>query len=164
MDPSQLTKSFTLLFFGLLLFSTLPLVATASSELSLWGDWVIEGDVTKENETLIVHGDVKDVYITVSYDPSDYELGGYAIKMYHWDEDAREWIEIQESGADARNNIVWAELEHFTIFAPMAEKIAKTRAEGLPTDYFLVGALFASVFIIGASTLLTMRRRRKNEW
>jgi len=82
-----------------------------------------------------VEGEITDAYITITYDVADIpaDVDESALRMYYYDPGeygSGGWVEIENSGVYTENNTVWAVVEHFTIFAPMAEKAAGAGEEG----------------------------------
>ena len=44
------------------------------------------------------------------------------IKLFYFDDEANEWVEVKDSSYNSKTGILWAKLDHLTIFAPMASK------------------------------------------
>lgn len=116
-------------------------------------------------------GEVEDLYITVKY--SDEELGEVneaQLRMYCYLDPGDfelldpgnftgRWVRVKQSGVDPYNNIVWAKVSHLTIFAPLAEEIAKPGREG--SAWLLYGAGGATALAISIIIIFIFFRRRK---
>lgn len=72
-----------------------------------------------------VTGSATNAQIIIKYNDSDIpeNYSEASIKMYYWN--GTDWNKIDDSGVDTVNNIVWANVSHFTIFAPVAAKISQ---------------------------------------
>jgi len=78
--------------------------------------------------------------ITIKYNESDVAgIDESKLRMYYWDETENKWKICDKTGVDTVNNVVWANVTHLTIFAPMAEKVSVNLAPAAvvlssPTD------------------------------
>lgn len=104
-------------------------------------------------------GIVEEIYITVHYDPGDYvpSAQGAVLKMYYWDSGTQQWIPVSESGVDVHNQLVWARVSHLTIFAPMAEEIAKPVSKG--NVWLLYGIASITSFAILFVAYIILKRK-----
>ena len=72
-----------------------------------------------------ISGAATNVFITIKYKDSDVsDIDESKLRMYYWNGTRNEWVLIEDSGVWENNNTVWANVDHLTIFAPMAEKTA----------------------------------------
>jgi WD40 repeat protein len=98
----------------------------------------------------LVNGSLTDAEIRIGYDETD--LAGEDesdLKLFYWDDASGEWIIIPNSGVYPDNNTVWGKVDHFTIFAPMAETPTDTGAgEEGDGDGFSLPSIFGLSIII----------------
>lgn len=108
-----------------------------------------------------ISGAATNVFITIKYDDSDVSgIDASKLRMYYWNGTRNEWVLIEESGVWENNNTVWANVEHLTIFAPMAEKV--TEAPAPPTNLFLyTGIAIIAAVIVLACAAIGIKRRKK---
>jgi len=72
-----------------------------------------------------ISGAATNVFITIRYTDSDVSgIDESKLRMYYWNGTTNEWVLIEDSGVWENNKTVWANVDHLTIFAPMAEKTA----------------------------------------
>ncbi|MEW6070169.1 MAG: hypothetical protein AB1485_06080, partial [Candidatus Thermoplasmatota archaeon] len=126
-------------------------------------------------------GEVQDLYITIRYSDDDVKGVNEAnLRMYcyfgHGDFAPGDfapgdfeflapgnftltggWVRIRSSGVDTYNNIVWAQISHCTIFAPLGEEIAKHKGENPWLLYGGAGA--TSIAILWAIFFITFRKK-----
>jgi len=109
-------------------------------------------------------GEVGYTNITIKYNDSDIvgiDLG--TLIMYYWNEISGKWescAKIGTTGVDTINNIVWANVTHLTIFAPMAEKIAEQKAAPVTLLSYII--IFA-VAIVLISAGIGVKRMKKQK-
>ena len=105
-------------------------------------------------------GTVHDAFITIKYNDSDVsDIDESKLRMYYWNDTISEWVIIEDSGVWTNNNTVWARINHFTIFAPMAEK---TAAGPAPISWLIyVGVISAVIIILVISLAATVKRKKK---
>ncbi|UCH89500.1 MAG: hypothetical protein JSV49_02300 [Thermoplasmata archaeon] len=126
--------------------------------------------------------DVKWVNITIQYDPdklpSDFSEENF--KIYYFDEDTEKWVECEITGVDTENHLIYANVTHLTIFAPMAESGGGGPGGGGDDDddddepggtgtgtsdvglsLTLILALVAVVFVIAIAAGMIIVRKRK---
>ena len=113
-----------------------------------------------------VTGAAKNIMITIHYTPEQLKDAGIKasdLSMYYWNETTNEWIKIEDSGVWENNNTVWANVEHLTIFAPMAEKTAagKKIAPISSLSYIIIFAI-AIVLISAGIGVKKMKKKGKN--
>ncbi|MEW6070782.1 MAG: Ig-like domain-containing protein, partial [Candidatus Thermoplasmatota archaeon] len=103
------------------------------------------------------------LYIEVPYNeallPEGVKEGD--LRLYYWNETSGKWESCSKIGitdVNTENNIVWANVTHLTIFAPMAEKIAVAPA---PLTLLIYAGIAAVVIIIAVSLIVIKRRRKK---
>ena len=77
---------------------------------------------------ITVEGEITDARITVTYDDADIpaNVDENTLRMYYYDPGEYSpgeygWVIIENSGVYTENNTVWANVEHFTVFAVMGE-------------------------------------------
>jgi len=107
-----------------------------------------------------VTGVAKNIMITIQYTPEQLKNAGIKasdLRMYYWNETIHQWIKIGNSGVWENNNTVWANVEHLTIFAPMAEKVA----EAPPVNWLLYIGILAAVIIVVIAVAVIARLRKK---
>jgi len=65
--------------------------------------------------------------IKINYEPSQLgDIEEASLQMYEWDiysAQGERWILLEESGVNINDNYVWANVTHFSIFAPLGEEI-----------------------------------------
>jgi hypothetical protein len=109
-------------------------------------------------------GTIHEANITIKYNDSDVvDIDESKLRMYYYDETEGTWKscnEIGTTGVDTENNIVWANVTHFTIFAPMAEKTAAGPAPGIGWLIY-VGVIGAVMIIIIVSLTATVKRKKR---
>ncbi|MBU4190428.1 MAG: hypothetical protein KJ886_05490 [Candidatus Thermoplasmatota archaeon] len=103
------------------------------------------------------------VYIEVPYSEDDLPSGvdESKLRLFYWTDTG--WEKCENTGVDTVNNIVWANITHLTIFAPMAEK---TAAPTTPVNWALYGgvvAVIAIVIIAAAAVVVTKKKKGKGE-
>lgn len=99
-------------------------------------------------------------YIEIPYDPNTLPAGvkEAELRMYYWA--GAEWKKCNNTGVDMVNNIVWANVTHLTIFAPMAEKVSEAPVP--PTNLFLyIGIAVIVAIIVLACATIGIRRGKK---
>lgn len=112
------------------------------------------------------------LYIEIEYDPALLPEGfdEEDLELYYYDEDQEIWILAEGSGVDTERNVIFGNVTHLTIFAPMADN-SGAAAEGTPeedaTDSgfgitpFVILSLIAVVFIVAlAAGVIIIRKRR----
>ncbi|MDI6708496.1 MAG: hypothetical protein QME47_05375 [Candidatus Thermoplasmatota archaeon] len=104
-----------------------------------------------------ITGELEYINITIKYSDEDIiGLNEDTLKMYYWHEN--KWKLCNNTGVDTVNNIVWANVTHLTIFAPMAEKIAEVPPT--PLNWLLYfGAIV--IIIVALGLAIATRRKRK---
>jgi hypothetical protein len=161
----------------------MPTVTTtvAGKEVSVTGAWTGTINVTSvalpqaPPETLkyiglyvnvTIIGTLTYANITIKYNESD--IAGVeesTLRMYYWNMSEGKWKscdEIGRTGVDLENKVVWANVTHLTIFAPMAEKITEMPRLPAPVNLLLYGSISAIiVIIIAVSSVVVVKRRKK---
>ncbi|MEW6070334.1 MAG: Ig-like domain-containing protein, partial [Candidatus Thermoplasmatota archaeon] len=102
------------------------------------------------------------LYIEIPYDENLLPNGikEEDLKLYYWNETSGKWEccdKIGTTGVDTVRNIVWANVTHLTIFAPMAEKIV----EAPPVSWLLYIGIIAIVIIIVIAVVIARVRKKK---
>ncbi len=125
-------------------------------------------------------GDVEDLYITIRYsdnelkgvnetnlrmycyfEPGDFEPGYFEPGDFELLEPGNftgGWVKIKNSGVDIYSNVVWAKVSHLTIFAPMAEEIAKPVSKG--NVWLLYGIASITSFAIIFVAYIIIKRKK----
>lgn len=102
------------------------------------------------------------ILIEIPYDESDLPEGmeEESLKLYFWDEQSGIWKEVENSQVNTEANIVWANVTHLTIFAPLS---IKDEAQEEDKDEYspLVGVIILIVLFL--LFLLIISRKRKSE-
>ncbi len=62
---------------------------------------------------------IKWINITVTYVTVPDGIDESKLRMFYYDEIKLEWVKIANSGVDTANKLIWANLTHLTIFAPL---------------------------------------------
>ncbi|MDI6916953.1 MAG: PKD domain-containing protein, partial [Thermoplasmatales archaeon] len=110
-------------------------------------------------------GEVGYANITIRYNDNDIVgIEPATLIMYYWNETSSKWescAKIGTTGVDTINKIVWANVTHFTIFAPMAEKTAAGK-EAAPISLLSYIIIFA-VAIILISAGLGVKKMKKEK-
>jgi hypothetical protein len=110
------------------------------------------------------------VYIEVTYDETMIPEGFSEadLRLYYWDDELSEWVRCEHTDVDTYRNVVWANVTHFTIFAPMVEREAaaegKAKAGPVPFDQTrIIIIIVAAVFIavIALAVVVIVKKRRK---
>ena len=100
------------------------------------------------------------VYIVVPYNESDLPAGvdELYLRLYYWNVTENKWMICDNTGVDTTNNVVYANVTHFTIFAPMAE----VSAEVVPATNWLlyVSPLFAFIIIVAVGVAVVLRKKK----
>ncbi|MCG2826102.1 MAG: hypothetical protein L6265_05870, partial [Thermoplasmatales archaeon] len=104
------------------------------------------------------------VYITIPYTESDLPSGvdESSLKIYYWT--GTEWAVCDNTGVDTANKVVYANVTHLTIFAPMAEKAAAGE-EGVEGGvgiggYWWVAVLVAVIIVVVMGVGYSRRKKR----
>jgi transcription elongation factor Elf1 len=113
--------------------------------------------------------EAENVFITIEYKNSDLPQGFSEkdIKMFYYDEDNDTWRKVKKSGVWANNNTAWAQLDHLTIFSPMAEQGG--RGSGGDTDdnwwfmIILILVIVIVIIIVVVAAVLRSKRRVRRE-
>jgi hypothetical protein len=159
-------------------FTIMPTVTTtvAGKEVSVTGAWTGTINVTSvappqappENLKYIglyvnvtIIGTLTYANITIKYNESDIAgIEESKLRMYYWNVTENKWKLCENTGVDTANNIVWANVTHLTIFAPMVEKVAE--APPLPTNLFLyIGLAVIATVIVLAAAGIGIKRKKK---
>lgn len=64
------------------------------------------------------------------------------VKLFYFDTELNEWVEIKDSSYDSKTGILWANVDHLTIFAPMAKASEKD------DDTLIIAAIIAIVIVV----------------
>ena len=123
---------------------------------------------------LKTNGEVEDLYITVRYsdeemngvneadlrmycylDPGEYDPGEYDPGEYGG------WVMIKNSGVDVHSNVVWAKVDHATIFAPMARETSKQTGPGTTAAWLWYSSIVAVLAIILLIFISVMMKKKK---
>ena len=94
------------------------------------------------------------ILIEIPYDESNLPSGVEedSIKLYFWDEYSGRWKVVEDSHVDTDRNIVWANVTHLTVFAPL---VSEAEMEGGDVeDKISERAIFA--IIIGLLVILNI--------
>jgi len=138
--------------------STVSITTVTPPADPLTEKWFVGSAVNIESVGRISNG-----YITIIYSDADISEGvnESSIRMYYWNETTNEWVLIGDSGVWTNNNTVWANIEHLTIFAPMAEK----RAAGGPAEainwLLYSGVISVVAIIIIVFSGITLKRKKE---
>ncbi|MBU3902606.1 MAG: hypothetical protein KKE04_04500, partial [Candidatus Thermoplasmatota archaeon] len=100
-------------------------IGTLNVEETVKPDELPEG-LTDIGIVINVIGSAANAQITIRYNEDDVpeNYSEASIKMYYWN--GTDWNKIDDSGVDTVNNIVWANVSHFTIFAPAVAKVSQS--------------------------------------
>lgn len=96
-------------------------------------------------------------YIEIPYNET--ALNGIdeaGLRIYWWT--SAEWKICNNTNVDTERNIVWANVTHLTIFAPMAEKAAE--APQAPVNWLLYIGIAAIVIILAVSLAFWKKKRK----
>ena len=104
------------------------------------------------------------IYIEIPYDESDlpYGMEEESIKMYFWDDISNRWKEVENCHVDVDANIVWANVTHLTIFAPMATEKEDAGEEKETDSTTLILLICAASIILNIIFLTLFVSRRKS--
>jgi parallel beta-helix repeat protein len=93
--------------------------------------------------------------------PDDVDLS--LLHMFYWDDGVNDWILIEDSWVDG--DFVYANVTHFTIFAPMAESTEKESApeEEDNTMMYVLGAIILIIIIVIIIAIVIRRKRQPSE-
>ncbi len=102
------------------------------------------------------------VNVTVPYTKSDIPSGvdELSLKMYYWT--GTEWAVCENTSVDTENKVVYANVTHLTIFAPMAESAAVTPTPAVNWALYAgVAAVIAIIIIAAAAVAVTKKKKGK---
>ncbi|UCH90160.1 MAG: right-handed parallel beta-helix repeat-containing protein [Thermoplasmata archaeon] len=114
------------------------------------------------------------LYLEFEYDPAllpeDFDEND--LELFYFDEKTQQWVKCTETGVDKDRHVVYANVTHLTIFAPMAESSEAASSEpeeeetgesaGIGVNMMVILALVAVVFIIAlAAGMIVLRKRRE---
>lgn len=102
--------------------------------------------------------------ITIKYNDSDVAgINESKLRMYYWD--GSQWQICNNTGVDTDKNIVWANVTHLTIFAPMAEKVTVEGEEAKPSElpWFYIIIPVILIVVLASVGLGIKRKRRKGK-
>jgi hypothetical protein len=106
------------------------------------------------------------IYIEVEYDPAALPEGFNPadLELFYFDESSGTWVKAEATGVDTSRNVVYANVTHLTIFAPMAESSGgepTEEDEGAGIDIAIILGIIAVVFVIAmAAGVIIIRKRR----
>ena len=63
--------------------------------------------------------------ITIKYTDLPDNIIANNLKIYYWDTDNSKWVVAENTGVDTQNNLIWANVTHLTVFAPLADSEEK---------------------------------------
>jgi hypothetical protein len=90
------------------------------------------------------------VYISVEY--TDENLPADAdeetLAMYYWDTESSSWIKCTQTDVDPEANVVWANVTHLTIFAPMAQKKVVEEEREVPPEFPTIMVIIALIIVV----------------
>ena len=115
------------------------------------------------NITLSDPSQLKKLWINVTFS----ELGGVApdnVRIYFYNETSEQWEELENTGVDLANEIVWGWTDHVTVFGVMDKETEETTEEGgseLPIAFLF--AIFLVVGGIAGTYGLYMYVKKKQE-
>jgi len=85
------------------------------------------------------------------------------IKLFYFDEEKDEWIEVKDSSYDPKTGKLWAKLDHLTIFAPMSKASEEKEDEGFGNIAIIIVVIIVVVFIILSIIGLVRKKRKKGK-
>ena len=99
---------------------------------------------------IINTGRSRGVFIEMQYNDSDIQgIDPDSLRMYYLNETSDQWLPIEDSGVWRNNNTVWANVTHFTIFAPMGDEVVESFIdEKWPMKKIIIAGIIALVLII----------------
>ena len=104
-------------------------------------------------------------YVVVPYNEDDLpsDINESTLKLFYWTDNG--WEECNNTGVDITNKVVYANVTHFTIFAPMAEKTAGGEGIGgvikKVADYTWIILLIVAVIIVACIVAVLIKRKKK---
>jgi hypothetical protein len=113
-------------------------------------------------------GIIKYANITLTYEDAVIPAGANesTMKLYYWDSTTSRWEMIAQSDVDIQANILYAEVDHLTIFAPMVEKpevYEEEEVEEIPLwfKFVLIGITAMVIIVVIAVMVIIWRGKRK---
>ena len=102
------------------------------------------------------------IYIEIPYSDSDIPPGVdvKSMKLYFWNESASKWEVIEKSGVDLTRKVVWGNITHLTIFAPLAVVEETDVEEGLSSRTVLFAAIIVVLVIMNIVFIVMVLRKR----
>ncbi|MDP7264600.1 MAG: hypothetical protein QGH39_03475, partial [Candidatus Thermoplasmatota archaeon] len=128
---------------------------------------VPEGRITIGNFIVAdIEGKLDWFYMEIHYDDADIPdtVNEADLMLYYWDEDSNGWQKCENTKVDTLNNIVYANVTHFTIFAPMAEQKQVGSDAGKDDGVsVLIMVLILLVVVFLIATIIAMFVRKKKD-
>lgn len=76
------------------------------------------------NITTTGNGELEWINITIEYKNLPGDIIAEYLSIYSWNEDLQKWDLTEVSGVDTENKIIWANITHLTIFAPIQNEVS----------------------------------------
>jgi len=110
-------------------------------------------------------GELDWFYEEIHYEDADIpdSVNEADLTIYCWDLDQNGWEECENSEVDTVNNIVSANVTHFTIFAPMAEQKdvrGTDEGNGVSVAVIVIGVLVAVFVVVVIISLFARKKKR----
>ena len=103
------------------------------------------------------------IYIEIPYNDSDLpsRLDVKSIKLYFWNETTSRWEVVENSGIDMDRKVIWGNVSHLTMFAPLAfEKETPEVKEELSWQTLLIIAIIVVLVVLNLIFIVVVFRRR----
>jgi transcription elongation factor Elf1 len=116
--------------------------------------------------TLIALDESSQIFITINYKDSDLPFGYKEkdIRLFYLDLDKGQWVKVTDSGVWTKNNTVYAQPDHLTIFAPMVEKESSEPSSESGSDWlFIIIIIIIIIVVLVVIILFFIFRSKKHK-
>jgi hypothetical protein len=113
------------------------------------------------------------IYIECEYDPALLPPGFNPadLELFYFDDNTNEWVKCENTGVDTERHVVFANVTHLTIFAPMADTSSAEESPGgdesdgdgggVGLSLIAILGLVAVVFVVAIAAGVIIIRKRK---
>jgi len=81
------------------------------------------------------------------------------VKLFYFDAELNKWVEIKDSSYDSKTGILWAKVDHLTIFAPMV-KASEKGDDTLIIAAIIVIIIVVIIIILSLAGIIQKKRRK----
>ena len=87
-----------------------------------------------------------------------------AVKLFYYDDEAQKWIIVEDSSYDPKNGLLTANLDHLTVFAPMAKSVGEKDEPGTSSFLIYIAVIVIVIIIVILVLLgLVVKKRKKGK-